>query len=219
MLTPEETQAAHAFWKWFEENRLPFEFLEPMPEAQRQELYEKTRKAVAPYSTKVDLLPSISTSTEGPQFQMVIGANANAEYFDKARALAALAPSIPNWSVRALMPPIPRKVGMRYPFYSETLLPDDLWCALLGAPDNADFLGIRVFLRYYDHCPESRLEELRQLVAVMVGHALGEENWGNNVHYLDLASLPPDPLEEGLCNVFDLMEYIAEFRKDLGKEG
>lgn len=195
---------------------MPFEFLESMTEPQRQALYLQARTMVEPYCPKIDLVPSFNMRESSPKFQLIISAQADAEYFGKARELAALAPdTIPNWTFRALMPPMPRELEMRYQFNGELLYPADLWCQLLENPDDPSFLGIRVSLRYYDRCPENKLEELQQLVIVMVGNVLGEEAWGRNVHYLDLAPLPLDPLsEEGMFNLFDIGQRIEEFRED-----
>ncbi len=215
MLTSTEIKAAQAFWKWFEENRLPFEFVGNMEPEQVDEISDRIHEAVAPYCEAISPIAGSQISKkEG--FRLVLSAAGQRAYFGKAKELAALAPDIPNWEVLALLPPLPRDIQIRYEYMGELIYPDDLWCQLLDSPDNPSFLGIHISLKLYDHCPdEEALQELQSFIIQVVAQVIGEESLAMDIQHLQLAPLPPYPTEqEGMFNLYDLPQQIAEFRKE-----
>lgn len=215
MMTTEELNAARQFWKWFEENHLPFEFLESMPQDQQTALYATAHDLLAAYCGGLDIKPTINQGPTAQSYQLVISASGNAEYFDEAKELVAMAPTIPNWTIMALVPPLPPGTELRYSFNNEYMYPSDLWCQLLESPEDPDFLGLRLSLRLYDRCPPEQLEDLRVVLIQVVALTLGEESWAANIQYLDLAPLPDDPTTEDAMFPFsELPEKIAFFRNE-----
>lgn len=214
MLTPQETQAAQNFWKWFEENHLPFEFLSDMKTEQQFDLVLKATAALRPYSDALELIPGGNMSKEGPKFRLVISANGTREHFAKAKALAAMAPSLPNWAFYSLLPPLPKGTLIRFDLPSGLLYPNDVWVHIMESPEDPRFLGLHLALKQYDHCPdEESLQELQSILIQLVAHVIGEESWAMNIQHLQLGPLPPDPMEEGMFQLYDLPERIAEFRE------
>ena len=217
MLTPQETQAAHAFWKWFEENRLPFEFFLNMDDEQRAELLEKSQAPLEAYSEGLQLQPggNISAIEGAPKHRLVITTGGEIRYFAKAKALAALAPELPDWAVYGLLPPMSQKVEVRFQLPIGVLYPGDVWIHLLENPNDPSFLGLHLALKLYDHCPdEDARQQLQSMLIQLVAYVLGEESWAMNIQHLQLGPLPPDPMEEGMIVLYDLPEAVADFRKE-----
>ncbi len=215
MLTAKETQAAQAFWKWFEENRLPFEFLGEMAPEQRQGLFDQLEQRASAYCEGIDIQLGSNMAKDGPKHRVVVSAAGQIRFFDKAKALAALAPEMPDWIVFALLPPLPKGIQIRFDLSDGLLYPNDLWFLLMDSPDEPKFLGIHIALKQYDQYEATdRLDDLQQIVIQMVVHIIGEESWAMDIQHLQLGSLPPDPIEEGYFEMYDLPEQIAEFRKD-----
>lgn len=215
MLRAQEIQAGEDFWKWFEENRLPFEFMADMEEEQRSALMDKAQEVLDAYCPELDIQPGSNMVPDGPKHRLIISANGNIPYFAKAKALASMAPELPNWAIYGLMPPLPKKIQIRFQIASGLLYPDDVWIGMMESPDEPNFLGLHLALKQYDHCPdEESLEELKSVLIQLVAHVIGEESWAMNIQHLELGPLPPDPMEEGMFQLYDLPEQIAAFRVD-----
>lgn len=215
MLTEKETLAAQQFWNWFDQNRLPFEFFEEMSPEQQEEILDKAAEMAFDYSEGVAVQIGRNMVPAGPTFRIIVSANGQTAYFDKAKALAALAPELPNWQVYALMPPLQRGIQIRFNLESGILYPDDMWFQIMEAPDQPQFLGVHIALRHFGHYEAAdKLEELQCIVIQMVANIIGEESWALDVQHLQLGPLPPDPMEEGFQALYDLPDHIAEFRKE-----
>lgn len=214
MLTSQETQAAQEFWKWFEENRLPFEFINSMKPEQQFDLMLRASTALKPYSEDLELQPGSNMVKEGPKYRLIISANGKLEHFAKAKALAELAPTIPDWAIYGLMPPLPKGTQIRFQISSGLLYPSDVWVHLLDSPDDPQFLGLHLALKQFDHCPdEESVQELQSILIQLVAYVIGEESWTMNIQHLQLGPLPDDPMEEGMFELYDLPEQIAAFRE------
>lgn len=217
MLDSHDALNADIFWEWFQQNHLAFEFLGNMEEEQREDLMIGLESYLDAYSgDNLVLRPSANLVTsEDRKFQLVISAVGDVRYFGKAKELAAVAPDIPNWKIIALQPPLPEGVEIRFDTKSGHLYPKDLWIHLMDSPGQPNFLGLRIALKQYDFCAdEHALQELRQIVIQMVAYIIGEESWGVDVQYLELAPLPSDPMEEEMFQIDDLAGHIANYRKE-----
>lgn len=213
MLTANETQAAVQFWNWFEENHLPYEFLNSMTPEQYAEAAQQLNQMVGLYCKGLDVVASLSY-TSNDKFQLVITSNGDVQYFDKARALVELAPQIPNWDFYALRPPLPRSIRIQFKTDNKVLDPNDLWFSLLVFPDYPGFLGVHVALKLYDDCQEEELPGLRQIVIQLVAYIIGEESWALDIQQLRLGPLPLAPMEEDMEPLYDLPLHIAAFREE-----
>lgn len=215
MLTPTETQAAQAFWKWFEENHLPFEFLTGMTPEQIQDVSNQLHQAVYPYCE--GLSPQASGRMESEDgFQLVISAAGKIQYFEKAKALVALAPEIPNWYFHALQPPLPRHVRIRHQIGGDVLDPNDIWLLTMVSEEYSNNLGVHLALKLYDECDDNEddLHDLKVFLIQLVVQIIGEESWAMDIQHLEIGPLPPAPHEKGYAPLYDLPDIIAEFRKD-----
>lgn len=131
------------------------------------------------------------------------------------KALAVLAPELPDWAVYGLLPPISQKVEVRFQLPIGVLYPGDVWVHLLENPNDPSFLGLHLALKLYDHCPdEDAIQQLQSMLIQLVAYVLGEESWAMNIQHLQLGPLPPDPMEEGMIVLYDLPEAVADFRKE-----
>lgn len=215
MLTDNETQAAQQFWNWFGQKQLPLEFFDEMTPDQQEELLDEMNELAALYSEGVNIQPGKNMSSEGPEFRVVISASGQIPFFKKAKALAALAPEIPNWQVYALLPPLPRTIQIRFELESGLLFPNDMWFLMMGAPEDSRFLGLHIALRHFDHYEaKDELEELQHIVIQMVANIIGEESFAMDIQHLQLGPLPSDPMEEGFLPLYDLPDEIAAFRQE-----
>lgn len=214
MLTANETQAAQQFWNWFSQNYLPFEFWHEMTEQQQEELNIKAYDLLDAYCDQLELQPGGNMVKGGPEYRLVVSANGETRYFQKAKELVALAPEIPNWQIYALLPPLPKEISIRFELNVGLLYPNDMWFVMMEAPDEPSFLGVHIALKLFDQFTEDNLDELQQIVMQMVANIIGEESWGMDIQHLQLGPLPPDPMEEGFLPLYDLPEEIAEFRKN-----
>jgi|GEM_PF-2477379 len=215
MLTATEIHAAQAFWAWFEQNRLPFEFVGSMPQEQIDDLSVQLHQAVYPYSA--GLSPQAGGRTESDEgFRLVISAAGDLKYFGKAKELVALAPTIPNWQFHALLPPLPRHVRMQIRLGNDILDPNDMWILTMVSKEAPNFFGVHVALKLYDECDgnEDDLYDLKNFVIQLVYNIIGEESWAMDIQHFEIGPLPPAPMEKGYLPLYDLPDLIASFRKD-----
>lgn len=216
MLTAKETQAAQEFWAWFEQNRLRFEFIFDMSDEQRTQLFKDIEQKVSVYAEGLEVQPGNNVGKEGPKFRAIISAGGNIPLFKKAKALADLAPAMPDWVVCALVPPLPKGIRIRFKLKDGLLYPEDVWFQLMEAPEDPPFLGIHLALKQFDHCAnDDDFAELQNILMQMLLNLLGEESMAMDIQHFEMGPLPPDPVEEGFSELYDLPEHIAEFRKDM----
>ena len=214
MLTATETQAAQAFWAWFEQNRLPFEFIFDMTDEQRTELFHNIEQKLSAFAEGLELRPGNNVGKESPKFRAIISTGGNIPLFKKAKALADLAPLMPDWVVCALVPPLPKGIKIRFNLKDGLLYPEDVWFQLMEAPEEPRFLGIHLALKQFDHCAnDDDFAELQHILMQMLLNLLGEESLALDIQHFEIGPLPPDPFEEGFTELYDLPELIAEFRK------
>jgi hypothetical protein len=215
MLTAKETQAAQAFWTWFEQNRLPFEFIFDMSDEQRTEIFKNLEEKVSAFAEGLDVQPGTNFSKDGPKFRVVVSASGQIPLFKKAKALAALAPAMPDWLVCALVPPLKKGISIRFNFKDGLLYPEDVWFRLMEAPAEPSFLGLHLALKQFDQCADEEAEQdLLQILMQLVLYVIGEESFAIDIQHLEIGPRPPDPFEEGFIELYDLPQHIAEFRKE-----
>ncbi len=215
MLTAKETQAAHEFWKWFDQNRLPFEFIFDMSDEQRTELFSNIEEKVSSFAEGLEVQPGNNMKNGGPKYRAIISAGGYVPLFKKAKALAELAPAMPDWEVCALVPPLPKGIKIRFDLRDGLLYPEDIWFQLMEVEEEPRILGLHLALKQFDHYADDEgLTDLQHILTQMLLNILGEESLAMDIQYLEIGPLPPDPIEEGFLELYDLPVHIAEFRKD-----
>ena len=132
--------------------------------------------------------------------------------FEKARAVAARAPSISGWSIRALKPKLGFPKSVRW--HGLTIPVADLRFLPLRR-SGVDDLGIRVLV------PDITAEDVndaRNAVFCAIDHGLGEERFATSIAYLDVQPLSENDRREELLRLEELDEFLQflERQRDNG---
>ena len=151
---------------------------------------------------RIDPGLSLEFSPRHGMAELIVTAQGDRSLFEKARAVAAHAPSISGWSIRALKPKLGFPESVRW--HGLTIHVADLRFLPLRRA-GADDLGIRVLV------PDIAAEDVndaRNAVVRAIDYGLGEERFATSIAYLDVRPLADDDRREELLRLEELDEYL-----------
>jgi hypothetical protein len=189
------TQAISDFWRLFE--------------AREDELARAGDADSPAYDALLEKLKAVDpglyiefSSFERP-FEFIITAEGERTLFDLARAVAAAAPVVSGWTIRALKPKLGLPVEVRWE--DLTLRTEKIVFEPLER-EGASELGLRIMI------PGLRAEDrddAQNAILRALDHALGEEALANSVQYTEVCPLP----EAANPDDFIALEHLDSFIK------
>lgn len=213
MLTPTEIEKGNAFWKWFEKNRFGFEFLSDVDSSERNKIFKQCSTEMDKFCKGLSPIFRPDISGRG-KFSIVVSANGDPQYFQKAKELAALAPELPNWAVEGLIPPIPKKIQIRFTVSGIVLDPEQIGVALADIKDYPNYLAVVVGLKEFDAEQPELMQDVRSTITKLISNICGEEMVAYHIQYLEIRSLTDNPPEDGYSKLYDLPKLIEEYREE-----
>ena len=151
--------------------------------------------------------------------ELIISANGNPYLFKEVELLVHYAPAIERWKITAFLQPEQNidkyKNGTDKPieYYGITLKISEMYFLPLENLENANHLGIRVYLKNYilhKHNPR-----LKEAVYTHIEHLVGEKAFANDINFIDLAQLTGNTTEPQPIELYFLNDYIREFKNEI----
>jgi hypothetical protein len=172
------TQAISDFWQLFEKRADELAAAGEADSPAYDALLEQLR-AVAPGL-------HIEFSTYDRPFEFIITAEGERALFDSARAVAAAAPVVSGWTIRALKPKLGFPVEVRW--RDLVLRPADIVFDPLEREGSSE-LGLRILI---PGLREEEREDAHNAMLRALDHALGEEAFAKSVQHTEVSPLPPN---------------------------
>lgn len=197
------------FWDRFKENNQSYLFLDLIEEDLKEDLLNDLLESLHKYCDK--LFFEIGGHPDEDR-ELIITAEGNKDYFDKAEELIHAAPSIEGWIFIALIPP--RCEHFKGRWDDLELDTEDIRFLPLSNKKNSD-LGIRLLLGNYDSIKDN--EVLMPLLYKMLDTIVGERSFALDIHYVDTGSFPDNEEEDELLPIIDLPKYIVWHKLHVSK--
>ncbi len=192
---------AMAFWKWFQVHHQSYLFMNNLPPEDKQALLNQLLGRLQEYCPHLGL--EIGGKPNEKQ-ELIITAEGDADYFNEAMRLVAVAPKMSDWKFIALVPP--RGAEFQFAFEDIVLKVDDIWFQPVHDSAHPDAVGIRVCMPYFERLKE--LEWFRPAVYNILENILGERSFALDLQYIEIGSLPGEPEEKGMEPLSKLPGYV-----------
>lgn len=190
------------FWNWFKGNNAKFFFLNQIEdEVERERILDEFLKKLHEFSP--GLYFEIGGHPDEVQ-DLIISAAGDVQYFDKVEELVRSAPKLPNWNVVAFKPPANSTVISQD---GVTIDANRTWFMPLQNKKNPKIFGVRLFINGFSDTHRATFLNAAYLV---LDSLLGEKSSALNIHHVEVASLPIDPIEIGLFPLSELPQYISK---------
>ena len=184
------------FWTWFIRNELELCDFRSSEDAILEVLLDRLHEVHRDFFFEV--------SVNAVPHELIITAQGKRSIFPVIDKFISSAPKIPSWKVIALKPPqgfdfVTSYNGVDYD-------PKSLWfLPLIKGTGSDSLLGLRVGIPELSAAKE---KEAKFAVLIILDTALGERSAAEDIHYLEVCSLPSIPADEGFIEFTDLAKYI-----------
>ncbi|HEY4147667.1 MAG TPA: hypothetical protein VGM41_01995 [Chitinophagaceae bacterium] len=190
----------YQFWKWFAVNQSSYFDIDEKEHDEVQYLFRELLQQLHDYCNKL----VFQIGGKDPHVkELIISAEGNAEYFDKAEHLVQMAPQLKRWKFIALAPPTESLSAIEYDGLQVD--PHDVWFAPIETREEPHLLGVRICIDGFSATDEHRYYSVAY---VLLEAVLGERSTALDVHYLEVATLPSNPEKDELFPVETLPAYI-----------
>ena len=194
------------FWDWFKENEAKYFFLNQIDDNDEKEQYLD------------ELLVQLHLYCENLFFEvggypndkqdLIITAEGNADFFDKAEFLVRQAPQLEHWNVIALKPAMEADTIQ---YNKIQLSPETMWFIPLSN-EKSQKLGLRVYIDQYNPADAGNFLTATYLV---LDNILGEKSSALDIGYVEIENLPVSSQRDELIELIKLPRYI-KWKKDKG---
>lgn len=204
----ESLEKEEIFWNWFEKNEKKYHFFSRMPASPEKEaLTKKLLKKLHAYCDQLSFEIIYQPDLELEYF--IITAKGNVDYFRAAATLNDYAPHdlLPHWIFEVFVPPaVHYTMFYTLEYHGIKLNPETIWYKPILNRADPSILAITVYFKTYNKYKDHL--KLKEAVAELLSIDLGEASYALDIHYFEMAQLPPNPAKRGLSKLYKLPEYI-----------
>lgn len=187
------------FWQWFVDNARAFKHRDhPAREALSDELFDRLQQFADALSFEMGILKDGSG-------HLIITAQGDTAAFPTVVALAQAAPAIEGWEITAFKPP--RGFGFILKRSGLTVDPRQARFVPLEDADDRDFFGVHVG---YPHYEAEREEDFLDATCTMLETGIGELDFAERIHHVQVGPLPDDPEADGHLPLDRLRDFLPE---------
>ncbi|MBK7869544.1 MAG: hypothetical protein IPJ74_02105 [Saprospiraceae bacterium] len=201
------------FWDWFREHEHEYHFYHQMPDSpETDKRFLTLTKKLHEYSENLHFIPMNNFYDSDTEF-FIITANCHKNYFEQAFKLIDHAPrDLPHWIFEALLPPAKRYTETYTISYEGIKLdPKTVWFRPMGTNLDPSLFGVTLFYKEY-HIYKNN-EDIGDAFQKLLITELGELSLTLNVHHLELAPLPRNPLKKGCLKLSKLPGIIERHKR------
>lgn len=198
------------FWNWFREHEKAFRYYNATPDSpQKDQITFTLGKKLEAYCAQLDFM-FFQDFYDPDKEHFIITANGGQAYFDQVFRLVEYAPrDLSHWIFDALLPPAKHYTEHYTVSYGDvTLNPEEIWFRQLVNSTSPYLFGVMLFFKDYDIYHDH--EDIGGAVERLLISELGELSFSQNVHYLDISPLPPNPEESGCIPFHELAEVLEQ---------
>lgn len=190
------------FWKWFTDNSEQMTMLDDLEEGNRQSLLDDMQATLDGYHEGLSF--EIGEQTPGGR-TLTFSAEGDTELFKYVSDLVESAPDVDWWEFVAFKQPKGKALKVSFDKYRFDT--SKMYFMQLESEESPDMVGLRVAV-------DNPVEDDDQLVGVYVTieALIGEFDCATLVGYLELCSIPKEPMKEGFQRMDDLPEFIEWFK-------
>lgn len=204
MYSNDNQTAIKQFWSWFECHRAEIDLLvetsDPLWDRVLDEL-KKINKGLWFELSRPD----------GDDRELIITVESNNELFELVEAIVLGAPKLAGWRIFALKPP--RGFDFQTNYAGISLNPKSMRFQPLEWQDALERIGVRIGLETFS---ESNREAITSGVIIVLENGLGEQMFGEDIHHVEVCSLPENHEALGYFSLANLAEYVTWRKGKLG---
>ena len=203
------------FWNHFEENYFGLHIINELEPHQRKQKLDNLDNHLKNYSKQLGYLIESGKN----QSKLTITAHGNPYLFKSVELLVHHAPKLQYWKICAFIQPeknLEKYInGTDKPFiyYGITLKISEMKFTPLQNPQAPFSLGIQVLLKNY--ILHSYNKNLTQAIHTLLEHLIGEKAFANDLDYIDIAQLSCSYNSEKTFDLYNLILFIENFKKNL----
>jgi hypothetical protein len=196
----------YQFWKWFAIHQSGYFHIDELGHDEVEYLLNEMLRQLHCYCNKL----VFQIGGKDPQVkELVISAEGNAEYFDKAEQLVHMAPALKSWKFIALAPATESLSAIEYDGLH--IDPNNVWFSPIETREEPHLLGVCMYIDGFSRTDEHRFYSAAYILLESV---LGERSTALDIHYLEVTEAPDNPDQDELFPVETLPAYI-EMRRSL----
>ncbi len=190
----------YQFWKWFSVNQSNYFDIDEKEQDEVQYLFNELLQQLHGYCSK--LVFQIGGKDPSVK-ELIISAEGNPEYFEKAEQLVYMAPRLKRWKFIALAPATESLSAIEYDGLQVD--PNNVWFSAIETREEPHLLGVCIYIDGFSANDEHRYYSIAYVILESV---LGERSTALDIHYLEVAHLPANPNKDELFPVETLPAYI-----------
>lgn len=191
------------FWKWFCDNNEQLTMLDDLEENVANTLLEDMQKALDDYCE--GLTYEIGDQTPNGR-TVTFSAEGDIDLFKYVTDLVEAAPDLDWWEFVAFKQP--KGKGLKVTFDKYRFDTKKMYFMELENEESPDMVGLRVALENPVEDDDDQLVG----VYVTIEALIGEFDCATLIGYLDVCSIPVEPMKEGFKKMDDLPEFIEWFK-------
>ena len=199
----------NTFWNWFQDNHHTFKNIINETTVNQKHITFWINKSLNYYCRELDFI-IVFPKKVASQFEFIITANGNKDYFHQVLNLVDKAPQLKTWKFTAFIQLTERidefikGLDQPYIFPDITLKASKLIFLTIGYHEISHKLDIVVFLKNYNVYCDTKT--LKQALFIVMRDIIGEKSPYQNSDFVQLAQAPD--IKDGLIKLYDLQLYI-----------
>ena len=159
------------FWDWFILNNEKYLNIDNCNSKQREDLLNELLQELHKYCSHLFFEFSVDSSSR--QGELIITADGNSDYFEKANLLVKEAPLFESWKIISLIPN--RGIPYTLEFEGRTLNPKKIWFLPLLNTKIPEAIGVRIGIEEYDPDDKWLLPAINKMIDNIVGEKFAAE--------------------------------------------
>ncbi len=201
-------KAIQHFWTWFIDNHKQLQNIRTLTPKKQKHYTFWLNWHLHFYAPGLDYI-MVFPKRETEAVQLIITANGDPEYFEKAELVVAAAPRLKGWQFTTFIQPkhsyedLEAGLDAPYIFQDITLKTSDLKFMPLEY-DGEKKIDMIIYLKNFTIY--SNYDKLLQFIFIMMQDLLGEKSLYENINFVELAQMPES--DEKLICLYDLQFYI-----------
>lgn len=204
------------FWTWFLDHKLKLKTLRTLTLKDQKHYTFWLDWHLHFYAPGLDYV-LIFPKRENDKAQLIITANGNPDYFQKADDIIKVAPQIRDWKFTAFVQPRHHyedlEAGRDTPYiFQDIMLKTSELKFIPLESDGEKKIDMIVYLKNFTIYSQNK--NLIQLIFIMMQDLLGEKALHENINFVELAQMPGEKNND-LINLYELQFYLDKLNSQI----